>query len=279
MTALDWGLLLIVGLSALLGMLRGLIGVAVSLAAWLLAGIAAYVFGGDVGRSLGDGEMGWLSYLGGYALIFVAVWIGVGLFGMVVRRIAHSAGLSEMDRLMGLGLGAVRGVFFACALLVVLGMTTLPREPAWRGSIVAAMLMPGAELMRAALPDGMARKVDLEGRGTSLQATVQAQAKNLEDKLPKLSGGLPGGLPGGLSDMMPSGGGLDSLPQAVPDGSSGGIAGALPDGLVNGLPDALPEAVRDMLPQKGQQGATATQIKGDPAKVGADRSKDEKRVH
>ncbi|MGO1001519.1 CvpA family protein [Lysobacter sp. CA196] len=275
MTALDWGLLLIVGLSALLGMLRGLIGVAVSLAAWLLAGIAAYVFGGEVGRSLGDGEMGWLSYLGGYALIFVAVWIGVGLFGMVVRRIAHSAGLSEMDRLMGLGLGAVRGVFFACALLVVLGMTTLPREPAWRGSMVAAMLMPGAELMRAALPDGMARKVDLEGRGTSLQATVQAEAKNLEDKLPKLSGGLPGG----LSDMMPSGGGMDSLPQAVPEG----LSGALPDGLAKGLPDVLPEAVRDMLPQKGQQGAqsgaTATQIKGDPAKVGADRGQDDKRVH
>jgi membrane protein required for colicin V production len=279
MTALDWGLLLIVGLSALLGMLRGLIGVAVSLAAWLLAGIAAYVFGGEVGRSLGDGEMGWLSYLGGYALMFVAVWIGVGLFGMVLRRIAHSAGLSEMDRLMGLGLGAVRGVFFACALLVVLGMTTLPRQPAWQGSMVAAVLMPGAELMRAALPDAMARKVDLEGRGTSLQATVQAEAKNLEDKLPKLSGGLPGG----LSDMMPSGGGMDSLPQAVPEGMSGGLSGALPDGLAKGLPDVLPEAVRDMLPRNGQQGAqpgaTATQIKGDPAKVGADRGQDDKRVH
>jgi hypothetical protein len=83
--------------------------------------------------------------------------------------------------------------------------------------------------------------------------------------------------------MMPSGGGMDSLPQAVPEGMSGGLSGALPDGLAKGLPDVLPEAVRDMLPRNGQQGAqpgaTATQIKGDPAKVGADRGQDDKRVH
>ena len=113
MTALDWILLLVVGISALLGVLRGLIGIAVSLAAWLLAGSAAWLFGGDVGRSLAtDGQLGWGEYLGGYALSFAVVWVAVALLGLLVRRIAHSAGLSEVDRLFGLGLGAgARRVF------------------------------------------------------------------------------------------------------------------------------------------------------------------------
>lgn len=287
MTALDWGLLLIVGLSAILGMARGLIGVAVSLAAWLLAGVGAFLFGGEVGRSLGDGQMGWASYMGGYALAFVAIWITVGLIGLVIRRIAHSYGLSEMDRLMGLGLGAIRGLIFACALLVTLGMTTLPRERAWRESSLAALLMPGAKLMRSGLPDAMARKVDLEGRGTSLQATVQSEAKGLEKSLkqqvpqglPGMGGLAGGGGGGGLADLIPAGmsGGQNNgggpreigLPQPVPEEQASG----------GGLQDLLPGAMRDLLPRgAGGQGA-ANRTQGDPARVDAQNPQDDKRVN
>ncbi|MBW8807699.1 MAG: CvpA family protein [Lysobacter sp.] len=273
MTALDWGLLLIVGLSAILGMARGLIGVAVSLAAWLLAGVGAFLFGGEVGRSLGDGQMGWASYMGGYALAFVAIWITVGLIGLVIRRIAHSYGLSEMDRLMGLGLGTIRGLIFACALLVTLGMTTLPRERAWRESSLAALLMPGAKLMRSGLPDAMARKVDLEGRGTSLQATVQSEAKSLEKNLKQqVPQGIPGGMGGfgggggGLADLIPAG--LGGANQGNNNGNinnnngSGGLRDiALPQPLPEeqasgGLQDLLPGAMRDLLP-RGAGGQTS----------------------
>lgn len=304
MTALDWGLLLIIGLSAVLGMARGLIGVAVSLAAWLLAGVGAFLFGGEVGRSLGDA--GWASYLGGYALAFAAIWITVGIIGMVIRRIAHSYGLSEMDRLMGLGLGAIRGLIFACALLVTLGMTTLPRERAWRDSSFAALLMPGAKLMRSGLPDAMARKVDLEGRGTSLQASVQSEAQQLEKSLKQK---VPQGLPGGMGGLVGGGGGggagagagLGGLGDLIPGGlgganrggngdirnvDNGGTGGpreiALPQPLpeeqaAGGLQDLLPGAMRDLLrPGNGAQGA-AGRGQGDPARVEA-QPRDDKRV-
>lgn len=286
MTALDWGLLLIVGLSAILGMARGLIGVAVSLAAWLLAGVGAFLFGGEVGRSLGDGQMGWASYMGGYALAFVAIWITVGLIGLVIRRIAHSYGLSEMDRLMGLGLGAIRGLIFACALLVTLGMTTLPRERAWRESSLAALLMPGAKLMRSGLPDAMARKVDLEGRGTSLQATVQSEAKGLEKSLKQQ---VPQGLPG-MGGLAGGGGGLaDLIPAGMSGGQNNGSGGprdiALPQPLPEeqasggGLQDLLPGAMRDLLPRGAAGQGAANRTQGDPARIDAQNQQDDKRVN
>lgn len=276
MTALDWGLLVIVALSALLGLARGLIGVAMSLAAWLLAGVAAFLYGDDVGRSLGN-STGW--YVGGYALCFAMVWIGVGIIGMVVRRIAHSYGLSEIDRLMGLGLGLLRGVVLACALMLFLAMTSLPREPTWQGSMLAGMLMPGAELMRSALPDAIARKIDLEGNGTSLQDTVQAQARSLERELEnKLESQLPKGdlgSLGGLGGMLPAGGGQgqgqgprgQALPQPLPED-------------LGRLSDALPKNMRDLLPGAAQGGArgTGAQVRGDPSQVGAQPS-DDKQVH
>lgn len=292
MTALDWGLLIIIGLSALLGMARGLIGVAMSLAAWLLAGVGAYVFGGEVGRSLTDGQHGWGSYLGGYALSFAVIWIGVGLIGMVVRRIAHSYGLSGMDRLLGLGLGAVRGVIFACTALVFLAMTTLPREPAWRDSSFAAMLMPGARLMRSALPEAMAQKVDLEGRGTSLQATVQAQAQNLEKTMKQR---MPTELPGGFTEAMANGLGggnggdaRGSSRRGESQGHGRDPAMVLPDPVAEpesgSEPDSgsdltrlLPGAMRDLLSKPRQNRPEGTQIEGDPAQPGA-KQRDDKQV-
>jgi membrane protein required for colicin V production len=206
MTALDWVLLLIVGVSGLLGLLRGMIGVVVSLVAWLLAGLAAYLFGGDVGRGLvTDGQLSWGEYLGGYALSFAVVWVAVALVGLVVRRLAQEAGLSGVDRLFGFGLGVVRGLFLACALLLMLGLTSVPGKRAWHESAGVATLLPAAKWMRACLPPWMAQRValdqrELEGRGPSLQAQVQARTEQLRQVMPD---GLPRSIP--------------DLPQAVPE--------------------------------------------------------------
>ncbi|QNP39966.1 CvpA family protein [Lysobacter solisilvae (ex Woo and Kim 2020)] len=219
MTALDWILLLVVGVSGLLGLLRGMIGVVVSLVAWLLAGLAAYLFGGDVGQGLvTDGQLGWGEYLGGYALSFAVVWIAVALVGLLVRRLAHEAGLSGVDRLFGFGLGVVRGLFFACVLLLLLGLTSIPGKRAWQESAGVALLSPVAHWMRGALPPWMAQRVDLEGRGGSLQAQVQTQAQQLKRVLPE---GLPAAIPDVLSDGRLSAGALpDALPQILPPAAS-----------------------------------------------------------
>jgi len=251
MTALDWVLLLIVGVSGLLGLLRGMIGVVMSLVAWLLAGSAAYLFGGDIGRSLvTDGQLGWGEYLGGYALSFAVVWIAVALIGLLVRRMAHEAGLSGVDRLFGFGFGMVRGVFLACVLVLMLGLTSIPGKRAWHESTGVATLLPVAKWMRSAMPPWMAQRVDLEGRGTSLQARVQAEAKQLKQV-------MPNGLPMPISDTL----------------SDGGLSqGALPEA----LPQALPEILPPVLPKKSAPRIDPKLVTPDPPSQGT--PPDDKRV-
>ncbi|MFP7722675.1 CvpA family protein [Lysobacter sp. A3-1-A15] len=166
MTALDWVLLAIVAVSALLGVMRGFIGVLASLAAWVLAGWAAFRFGGQAAMMVSGGvapSTGQL--LAGYALSFLAVMVLVGLVGWMVRRLVHSVGLSGLDRMLGLGIGVARGAFVACALVLMLGLTTMPREPEWQRSQMVPVFVPGAQWMRAWLPDWVAEQVDLRRGG------------------------------------------------------------------------------------------------------------------
>ncbi|WP_119717563.1 CvpA family protein [Cognatilysobacter tabacisoli] len=166
MSGVDWVVLAIVAASALFGLMRGFVGMLVSLVAWLLSGWVAFRFGGEVGLMLaGAGEPSAGQVFAGYALSFVVVMVVVGTVGWLVRKLVASTGLGGMDRLLGLGVGVARGAFVACALVLLLGLTSLPREPEWQSSKVVPVFVPGAHWLRGWLPDWVAAKVDLDGSG------------------------------------------------------------------------------------------------------------------
>ena len=102
MTATDWVLLGVVAVSAVFGLMRGFVGVLASLAAWVLAGWAAFRFGAQLAVMLAGGaEPGPSQLLGGYAISFLVVLLVVGLVGWGVRKLVHGVGLSGIDRFLG----------------------------------------------------------------------------------------------------------------------------------------------------------------------------------
>lgn len=158
---LDLILFALISVSALFGLVRGLIGVLASMAAWLLAGWAAFRFGGAVALQFADGPVATATELfGGYALCFLAALVFVGAVGWIVRRLVHGIGLSGVDRLLGGVLGALRGAFVACVLLLLLGFTHVPREAAWQRSRLVPVLLPGARWLGHWLPEWAARQAD-----------------------------------------------------------------------------------------------------------------------
>ncbi len=177
MAATDWVLLAVVAVSALFGLMRGFIGVAASLAAWVLAGWAAFHFGSGVALMLArDGDPSAAQLFAGYALSFLVVLVVVGMVGWLVRKAVNSVGLSGLDRMLGLALGTVRGVFVASALVLVLGLSSLPRDREWQQSRVVPMFVPGAQWLRGWLPEWVAREVDLSG---DLAASAPAPPDNM----------------------------------------------------------------------------------------------------
>ena len=161
MTATDWLLLAVIGVSMLFGVMRGFVGVLASLLAWLLGGWASFQFGAQVALLLSRGATPTpAQLLAGYGLSFLCVLLAVGIVGWLVRKLVHAIGLSGMDRALGLGLGLVRGGFIACMLVLLMGFTDMPREPGWRQSRVVPVLLPGAQWLRGWLPGWASERID-----------------------------------------------------------------------------------------------------------------------
>lgn len=175
---IDLVLLAVIGVSALLGLLRGFVGIVVGTLSCLLAGWASFRFGGQAGRWLADGaEPSLTQYLGGYALTFVAVMLVVGVIGMLIRSAVKATQLTGTDRALGFGLGLLRGGLIACVLVLLMGFTPLTREPGWRESLLLPLLQPGTDWMRAHVPDWSMPQLNLPAMdlGTPAEAGDNAQ--------------------------------------------------------------------------------------------------------
>jgi membrane protein required for colicin V production len=60
----------------------------------------------------------WLGEIAGFLIIFVAVVIAAGIVGRIVRWAVHKAGLSVIDRVLGAGLGAIKGALIVSVVLM-----------------------------------------------------------------------------------------------------------------------------------------------------------------
>jgi len=161
MNATDLLLLAIVIVSVLFGLMRGFIGALASIAAWLLAGWAAFRFGAALALLFAGGQApGPTQLLAGYASSFLGVLVFVGLVGWLLRKLVQTVGLSGVDRALGAALGLARGGFVACLLVLLMGFTAMPREAGWQQSRVVPVLLPGAQWLRGWLPGWAAAQVD-----------------------------------------------------------------------------------------------------------------------
>ncbi len=166
MTTPDLLLLAVIGVSTMLGLMRGFIGALASLAAWVLAGWAAFHFGSQLAAVIaGNEHPGPTQLLTGYIASFIGVMIFVGLVGWILRRLVRSVGLSGLDRALGVALGLARGGFVASILVLLMGFTAIPHEAVWRQSQVVPVLLPGAQWMRSWLPEWAAQRVDFGATG------------------------------------------------------------------------------------------------------------------
>lgn len=201
---IDLILALLVAASALLGLLRGFVGIVVGTLSWLLAGWAAFRFGNDAAHWWAAPQAPGAGHLaGGYIGVFITVMVTVALVGKLLKAGVHMTLLGGVDRMLGGALGVLRGLLLACVLLFVGSLTPLPAEPAWQQSRLRPVLQPGVDWMRAQLP----------ALGDPLQQMLPPSLDGLDGLVP--AAGLPLPLPG-LSPSVP-----DPVGKPGPTGDNG----------------------------------------------------------
>jgi membrane protein required for colicin V production len=161
MTAFDFAVIAIVGLSTLFAFWQGFIRMMASLAAWVIGLVAAFRLANVVGTLLPDvGESQAVRYVLGFILILAVVLIVGALVGLIVSRVANAVGLGFVDRTLGAIAGIARGAVIAVLLVLLAGVTTLPRSDWWQNALMSPALVAGALSLRPWLPKAWADRLD-----------------------------------------------------------------------------------------------------------------------
>jgi membrane protein required for colicin V production len=141
MTLFDYAVLGILGLSILLSVMRGFLREVLALLSWVVAFWLATLYAGEVAPMLPQGIPSEdLRLLAAYALVFFAVLLVMTLLSITVGQLLKLIGIGPLDRMLGAIFGFARGMVIVLALVVMGGLTSLPREPFWRNATFSAPL-------------------------------------------------------------------------------------------------------------------------------------------
>ena len=149
----DAVLLGVLVLSALVGLMRGLVFELFSLVGWLVAYFAAQWFAPVLAPHLPIGQAGSaLNHGAAFACAFIASLIVWGLLARLARMLVRATPLSLVDRLLGACFGVARGTVVLLAVATVIGLTPLARSVAWQRSLGGAWLQAGLQGIKPLLP-------------------------------------------------------------------------------------------------------------------------------
>lgn len=146
----DYVIIGIIALSAIIGLARGLIREVLALGVWIAALLAAWFFY----RPLADQLTPWLetpSLRMGVAVVLIVMGVLVvgAIIGWVLSLLVEKTGLTGTDRLLGMVFGAGRGAVVVALLVFLASLTPVVEDPWWAQSD----LLPRFQLLADAMLD------------------------------------------------------------------------------------------------------------------------------
>jgi membrane protein required for colicin V production len=163
MTLFDYVVLLILGVSIVISVIRGLVREVLSLASWIGAFFVAKFASPVVSDWLPDA----VSHPGvrlalGFVLVMVATVLLFSLVSVQLAKLVKLAGLSGTDRMLGAFFGLARGLVISVIAVLIIGLTPLPQEAYWREAMFRPPLEAAAGWMRPWLPASVHDRLNYE---------------------------------------------------------------------------------------------------------------------
>ncbi|MDS1141494.1 CvpA family protein [Pusillimonas sp. SM2304] len=157
MTSFDYLVLAILGVSAFLGLLRGLIKEVLSLIAYVVAFLAAVWWGPLVSVWFTDLiENALLRTAVAYGLVFITMLLLVGLVNVTLGTLIQKTGLTPADHGLGALFGLLRGALIVLVLVALAGYTDLPKEPWWQEARLSRTTIQAIQQIKLMLPPSLA---------------------------------------------------------------------------------------------------------------------------
>lgn len=155
----DVVVLVIIALSIIIGLFRGLIREALSLATWVLAIWVGLTFADPVASklpfTLGSETV---QSVASFVIIFIVILIAGSIINYLAGQLIDKTGLSGTDRILGLVFGMLRGCLIIAVLVLLASLTNMPNEDWWKNSITLPYFDDIAVWIKGFLPPSLAEK-------------------------------------------------------------------------------------------------------------------------
>jgi len=158
MIAVDYIILAILVISAIMGLIRGLLRESIAVITWFLAIILAWSFASSLEPHLGGVLVGsplriWAARI----VIFVGVLLLGGAVATVLGHYVRVSMFAGMDKFLGFVFGIVRGVVIVGAFTIVVQALRMDEDVSWQRSKLMPYAIGVADALRGIVGENLER--------------------------------------------------------------------------------------------------------------------------
>ncbi|MBZ0092482.1 MAG: CvpA family protein [Burkholderiales bacterium] len=163
MTLFDYAVLLIIGVSILFSVMRGVVREVLALLSWVAAFFVAKTYVGDVLPYLPKLiPTDTLRLLAAFVVLFLGALLLMSLISIAASELIKTLGLGAIDKGLGAFFGFARGFLIVCLLVMLGGLTSLPRQSLWQNAMFSAPLEALVMSGKQWLPDDLSKRIHYE---------------------------------------------------------------------------------------------------------------------
>ncbi len=158
MIAVDYIILAIILISAVMGLVRGLLREAVAVITWFLAIVLAWSFASSLEPVLGGVLVGSpLRIWAARAIIFVGVLLLGGAVAVILGHYVRVSMFAGMDKFLGFVFGIVRGVVIVGAFTIAIQALRMDEDARWKHSRLLPYATAVADALRGIVGEKLER--------------------------------------------------------------------------------------------------------------------------
>lgn len=160
MSWIDYVFLFIFGASVAVSLMRGFVRESLSLVGWILSFWIANSFADPLAGLLEETiQIPSLRLIAAFIALFVVSMLLATAASNLLVDLVERAGLSGTDRSIGVFFGLARGYVISVILVILMGLTPMPKDDWWQDSYFMPVFQSSAQWAKDWLPNGMARKI------------------------------------------------------------------------------------------------------------------------
>ncbi len=157
MIGVDYAILGILLISSFISLVRGFVKEALSLVGWVLAFWVSLSFAVPLSKLFeSSSDDPTLRLIIAFVVLFVLSLIVSAVINFFASRLVQRTGLTGTDRFLGVIFGFLRGAVLVSVLVLLAGLTTLPKEDWWDDSFLLFRFQAIAMWVRELLPSDVA---------------------------------------------------------------------------------------------------------------------------